>query len=297
MKRDDDCIDAILREHGIAAPWQPMFSTGIANRVYATDEIVLRVSLDEPDALADAHTEWVAAPVAHAAGVLTPRLIAVDDSRRLTATPYSIWERVHGESMGQFVHHAVVPISTWHAVGTELARLHSEVRACPDPHGWLDTPSLGDPRAAIERLARDNRIAAPTVLAVEDWLLRLEPLLGGAPPPRFVHDDLHDMNLMCRADGSLAALIDWGDAGWGDPALDFGAIPIHAMPAALEAYERVAPETLGEAVEARILWARLEGALGRMISDPRRTGKWQELVRFMREPPPRWRSFAAVLTA
>jgi aminoglycoside phosphotransferase (APT) family kinase protein len=28
------------------------------------------------------------------------------------------------------------------------------------------------------------------------------------------------MNLMCARDGILLALIDWGDAGWGDPALE-----------------------------------------------------------------------------
>ena len=272
-----------------------MLSTGIANRIYATKEFVLRIALDEPDALADARTEWIAAPVARAAGVLTPRLVACDDSRRLTKTLYSIWERVAGEPLGLFGRHARIPLSTWQSLGTELARLHTAVTACPDPNGWLDTPSLGDPREALTTLIAANRLAAPIATALATWLDRLQRAIVAAPAPRFLHDDLHEMNILVAADGSLAALIDWGDAGWGDPALDFAAVPIDAMTSALESYERLAPELLGDAVEARILWARLDDALGRLALDARRSGKLQELVRFVNAPPPRWRPFVAPL--
>jgi aminoglycoside phosphotransferase (APT) family kinase protein len=290
---DASAIDAILRHHGLHAAWRQLVSTGIANRIYATDAVVIRVALDDAEALADAHTEWVAAPVAHAAGVLTPRLIASEDSRRLVATPYSIWERVDGEALGQFARRAAVPRSTWQAIGRELARLHTEVRACPDPHGWLDTPALGDPRQALTILASAGRLDAQTARALEAWIERLQRLVAGTPPVRFVHDDLHEMNLMCRGDGALAALIDWGDAGWGDPALDFAALPVDGMTIALEALEEIAPDILGDGVEARGLWARLTGALERMTMDPRRDGKLKELVRFAAGAPPRWRAFTA----
>lgn len=295
VNRGDDAfaIDAILRHHGLFASWRQLPSTGIANRIYATDTVVIRVALDDAEALADANTERVAAPVVHAAGVLTPRLLAADDSQRLIATPYSIWERVHGEALGQYARRTPVPQSTWQAIGRELARLHTEVRACPDPHGWLDAPAVGDPREALTVLARIGRLETQTLRSLDAWMGRLERLRTGTAPVRFVHDDLHEMNLMCRSDGSLAALIDWGDAGWGDPALDFLALPIDSMTIALGAYEEIAPDVLGDDVEARILWARLAGALERLIMDPRRDEDLKELMRFVAGPPSRWDAFAA----
>jgi hypothetical protein len=76
---------------------------GLANWVFATDAIVLRVASDHPDAVPDARTESVAAPVAHQAGVRTPRLIAFDHSRALVDRPYSVWERMHGMTLGRVV--------------------------------------------------------------------------------------------------------------------------------------------------------------------------------------------------
>ena len=298
MSGDADApdVDGILRHHGLHAPWSPLPSTGVANRVYATAAVVVRVARAEAEAYADAHTEWVAAPVAHAAGVLSPRLLAYDEAGRFAATPYSIWQRVDGEALGLVARRTAIPAATWRALGGELARLHGEVRACPDPHGWLDSPSLGEPQLALATLAARGRLDAQWVRALERWLHRLAPLIAtAAPTARFVHDDLHEMNLMCRADGTLTALIDWGDAGWGDPALDFAALPVVGMEDALAAYEAVAPGLLGDGVEARILWARLTGALERLVWNARRDGKLRELARFSAAPPPRWRPFVDAL--
>jgi hypothetical protein len=50
---------------------------------------------------------------------------------------------------------------------------------------------------------------------------------------------------MWTAQGELLAVIDRGDAGWGDPALDFDAIPLEFVPAVLEDYSGNT-ESLGE---------------------------------------------------
>jgi aminoglycoside phosphotransferase (APT) family kinase protein len=55
-----------------------------------------------------------------------------------------------------------------------------------------------------------------------------------ATPRHFLHADLHEMNIMSTPAGTLLALIAWGDAGWGDPALDFPAVPLRMMSAAFE---------------------------------------------------------------
>jgi aminoglycoside phosphotransferase (APT) family kinase protein len=72
---------------------------------------------------------------------------------------------------------------------------------------------------------------------------------------RFLHNDVHAMNVMCGRDGILLALIDWGDAGWGDPALELAQVPLDAMPFVLQGYESEAH--LDDAAEARMLWDKL----------------------------------------
>src|SRR5215472_8057848 len=96
-----DPVDEILAAYRLSGPWQRLEATGIANRIYATQDLVLRVATDHPDAIVDARTESVAAPVAREAGILTPRLIAFDDSRTIVDRPFSLWERVHGETLGR----------------------------------------------------------------------------------------------------------------------------------------------------------------------------------------------------
>ncbi|TVR02674.1 MAG: hypothetical protein EA403_08080 [Spirochaetaceae bacterium] len=78
---------------------------------------------------------------------------------------------------------------------------------------------------------------------------------------RFIHGDIHPMNVMCSSAGELLAIIDWGDAGWGDPFLDFAGIPFDHIPAALEGYEAEAPGLLGRNPDLRVAWNRLLDAI------------------------------------
>jgi aminoglycoside phosphotransferase (APT) family kinase protein len=59
----------------------------------------------------------------------------------------------------------------------------------------------------------------------------------------------------------LRAIIDWGDAGWGDPALDFAAVPLDQMSSALAGYGPENRRRLGNAPEARFIWDRLYNAI------------------------------------
>jgi aminoglycoside phosphotransferase (APT) family kinase protein len=72
-------------------------------------------------------------------------------------------------------------------------------------------------------------------------------------------------------EGGGAILIDWADAAWGDPAADFGSIPMHDVPHALEGYEEVA--SLGEGAEARILRAVIGQAVRKHASGLRDAGR------------------------
>ena len=88
MNADPELIDAMLAAHGVSGPWCALPSTGVANRIFATRDVVLRVATDHPDGVPDARTESIAAPAARAAGILTPKLIAFDDTRTLVDGPF-----------------------------------------------------------------------------------------------------------------------------------------------------------------------------------------------------------------
>jgi hypothetical protein len=135
-----DPVDEILAAYRVSGRWQRLEATGVANRIYATQDLVLRVATDHPDAIVDARTESIAAPVAREAGVLTPRLIAFDDSRTIMDRPFSLWERIHGETLGLADFRGNIREDIWRNVGQQIARLHDRVRSCRDPHGYLDTP-------------------------------------------------------------------------------------------------------------------------------------------------------------
>ena len=270
-----DPVDAILRAYGVPGPWETLPATGVVNRIYATSRIVLRVATDYPDAVADARTESVAAPAAYSAGIRTPLLIVFDDSRALVDRPLSIWERVHGATLGLAGLDAGRTRSVWREVGQELARLHQRVRACPDPRGYLDPSgyelNLHDRlRRLVDARLTDDRSAR----AIERLIDELAPIVGAARcQPRFLHQDLHAMNVMCTSTGSFLAILDWGDAGWGDPTLDFASIPLDMIPAALDGYGSAGQRTLGANPIARFVWSHLHGALdatlkGRMKAIP-----------------------------
>jgi aminoglycoside phosphotransferase (APT) family kinase protein len=257
----DDRVDQILAAHGIEGPWERLTSTGLANRIYATRDVVLRVATDHPDGFCDARTESVAAPAARAAGVLTPRLIAFDDSRTLVDRPFSLWERVHGETLGDWELPGEARQEVWHEAGQQIARLHEGVTSCPDPDGYLEETGreLRLDRV-LARFVDSGRGSRESVEEIERLIVELTPFVSQtAAAERFVRNDLHEGNVLCGRGGGLLAVIDWGDAGWGDPTLDFAAVPLECLGAALEGYGR--REWLGEYPEARFVWDRLHNAL------------------------------------
>jgi aminoglycoside phosphotransferase (APT) family kinase protein len=274
MQRDaqmaGDPVDRILAAYRITGPWESLTATGVANRIYATRDVVLRVATDHPDAVVDARTESVAAPVARAAGVLTPRLIAFDDTRSIVDRPFSLWERVHGATLGDWELSWDARQEVWRAVGQQIARLHDGVRSCPDPDGYLEDTRRELRLDPVLRQFADSRPGSgELVREIERLIAELAPFVSRwAGPDCFVHNDLHEWNILCGREGGLAAVLDWGDAGWGDPALDFAAIPLERLNAALEGYGQV--ERLGEHPEARFVWDRLHNALEDAIDDPRR---------------------------
>jgi aminoglycoside phosphotransferase (APT) family kinase protein len=262
IRLDPEIITALFAAHGVSGLWEELPSTGVANRIFATRDVVLRVATDHPEAEPDARTESVAAPVAHAAGILTPRLIAFDDTRTLIGRPFSLWERVHGETLGATNLSPQKIADVWRAVGRELAKLHARVRACADPNGYLDQPARNqDVSAQLNRLVAAQQIEVDAAQRIERFAQELQSRSATEVEPCFIHDDIYAMNVMCSSAGELLAILDWGDAGWGDPAIDFASMPLEAVGPALEGYEAEISHPLSASFAARVAWYRLLDAV------------------------------------
>lgn len=128
---------------------------------------------------------------------------------------------------------AIVP---WHA--GETADRHplrpQGVRDLGRAMRSLHTPAPPDapvnPFRGIPLAERPDPLPALTALhdgAVPRPLQRVwrRALAAGPPGPlAWTHGDLHARNVLGAPDGSLVAIIDWGDVGAGDPAVDLSAL-------------------------------------------------------------------------
>ena len=290
-----DPVDAILAVCGISGPWEPLHATGIANRIYATETVVVRVATDHAEALSDARTESVAAPVAYAAGIRTPRLLVFDDSMRLLDRPYSVWERVHGQTLGCLPPEQRSMRNTWRDVGRQLALLHRRVDRCDDPRGYLDKPERNlDLHNLLEKLVSMGRVDGNSAREISRLINRLRHEALEDAKECFLHNDIHDMNIMCSQTGELMAVLDWGDAGWGDPTIEFAQIPLSAIPCVLNGYREIAPDLLGETPGARIVWDKLDYAMEELAQNPAYSIPLEEYWQFLDSEDclaqePKWR--------
>ena len=269
MENTLDPIDKILEVCGISGPWEPLDATGVANRIYATKDVVIRVAKEHPEALRDARTESIAAPVAYEAGLLTPRLIVFDDSRDLLDRPYSIWERVHGETLGLISSDPHSMPNTWRQVGHQMSLLHVNVEQFEDPKKYLHEPERDlELKSLLEKLVSTDHFSKDLAEEISSLITELHPAVLEESRICFLHSDVKDMNIMCTSGDELLALIDWGDAGWGDPTFDFRQIPLPAIPFVLEGYREVAPNLLGETLIERIIWDKLADVMEESLENP-----------------------------
>lgn len=213
--------------------------------------------------------EALAAPIARAAGVRTPALVAaaLDGDE-----PHTMWERIDGAPLAERE-----AAAAWREIGRQLAILH--VRARCEPSGVLFSRDKRDARPHLHALAPER------AAFFARWLDRLERV--PAAPARLLHNDIQALNVLCAPAG--ATLIDWGDAGWGDPASELGSIPMPRVPDVLDGYEEVA--SLGQQVEARILRAVI-GQGVRKLAERARERPLRELQAFLDgDLPARWRGW------
>lgn len=273
---------------------------GLINAIYALGgDFVLRVPRDHPDTIAQVRVEAIAAPVAHAAGVRTPRLIAYEEAGDLLPVPYTIYERVQGRTLGllEWEPAAIVPL--WRELGRDLARLHTVIPTEGPQSPLLLAGSRPDPRDMARERVSDGWFTGLEARWLMAWLDRLADAASVEVPARLVHLDVQATNIMVGPDDlQYRALLDWGCAGRGDAAFDFFNFPLRAVPYVLEGHRAILPLDDDEQAEARILWRHLQyalevlprGAAPGMAWGERPLAWLLEVMRFFQEEvPPRWR--------
>ena len=248
---------------------------GIFNKIYQLeDDFILRISRQHPRSFTIAQTEALAVPLARKAGVRTPELLVHDASRDIIPVPYTIFERVRGETLGLLDLEPQDTPDVWREVGRDLARLHTSVLESDIAIDYEDIP---DPRVWPDELA-----TAGYFTKIEaNWLARwLEHLASAALQPTskcFCHGDVQATNIMVKARShDYLALLDWGNAHWGDPAHDFGDRPIRTTPYVLQGYREIKPFENDETAEARILWRHFQLALHNLSREPQPNHSWAE---------------------
>ncbi len=104
------------------------------------------------------------------------------------------------------------------------------VRACRDVPGMggpVKTEGRGAPLPSLDPWVQEWTAKADPAEVSRDAVLAVWHDALAAPSydgePRWFHGDLHEGNLLVR-DGRLAAVIDWGAAGRGDPAIELNAM-------------------------------------------------------------------------
>jgi hypothetical protein len=286
----DDQVQEILAKHGLPCDGlvERCLQEGVVNHVRFVGDLCLR-TLKEPNYASDVWTETVAVPAVVQAGAMVPALLAFDCSQSIVPTLVTIYRRVPGEPLGALVSLAD-PASIYRQLGEQIGTWHRNVRTVPDPHGHLDRPEFPNPRQVVAQ--NEDRLSVGELRWVDALLTRL----GEAQSTErgFVHWDLHVLNVLVH-EGRLSSVLDWGDAGWADAAINFHCLPAEYLPEALDGFGSQDSDFIGRCLLGVVLYAlngihRPDDAM----QPYRNTGhrRWRSLIRLMRreldEPWQRW---------
>jgi hygromycin-B 7''-O-kinase len=259
----DEALRAIAHRHGLpTGPGAALPTSGIINSVYAIGaDFVLRVPRDHPGHVEQLKREKDAIPLAVAAGVRTPEVIAYDDACDIVPVPYLVVARVKGRDAESLESVDIGPV-VWDELGRDLRRLHEWA----DPSlGWTsgagqDVEVLEHPSTSAEARRLDGWLAPQEARWLRAWTDHLEQYLARPARTCLVHGDVQMSNLMVHQ-GQFEALLDWGCARHDDPVADFVALPLRLADQVLGGYERAQDGSDPVSFRARILWRRIQVVL------------------------------------
>lgn len=267
-RREREALREIARRHGVAAEAvRPAPCQGAASSVWwLGDELVLKVAAPGEGFAADLRKEALVIPFAVRSGVRTPESLDSGELAGLDGPrPWLLLRRAPGRPAdgGEPGDRGLLEL------GRELAVLHSA--AVPaEVRGGLPVDTPGDPRPAIRALAVRGQLSPTLGDWLCGWLDRLADERPSDAGTTLIHGDIAAGNLLLADDGSLTALLDWGDAAWSDPAVEFAKVPPRRLPPVLTGYlgDRAAVAERGRGWMARVLWHQLSWAVLRLPGEP-----------------------------
>lgn len=245
----DEQIRKLLGKHNLpVAPIEESPHEGSVNYVRMVGDLCIRI-LKVEDYASDIFTEAVAVPAVREAGADVPELLVFDQDRDIFPGLVSIYRRFPGEPLGQCQYDLNLS-EVYREVGEQIARWSSRVAEINDPNQWLDKPNLDNAWECLER--NGDRISLYERGWFEATITRLDQ--AKAEEPIFVHWDLHPHNILVH-EGRFVAVIDWGDAGWGDAAINYHCLPASMLPTLFESLEDASHELIGRCLYATLAYA------------------------------------------
>jgi aminoglycoside phosphotransferase (APT) family kinase protein len=200
--------------------------------------------------------------------VPAPRWVGTDDHPQ-DPWPFAVARRVPGRELAEVAPPDPARVPAAAALGAFLAELRApatrnlvrEIELPVDPmQRGLPAARLAQTRAQLSALAAEG-IWTPDP-AVDGLLEEGRGLAPPAAEPVLVHGDLHVRHLLLDDRGDASGVIDWGDVGLADPALDlalaYAAFSGPARVALVDAYGGLDAE---RELRARCLAVRLSALL------------------------------------
>ncbi|MBX3095391.1 MAG: aminoglycoside phosphotransferase family protein [Fimbriimonadaceae bacterium] len=293
-------VEEFLLRHGLPTENITLLPpAGMVNHVFCIgDTHCLRVNRQDVEE-DDAYTERAVLPIVALADIPHPRLLVFDDSRTTLPTAATVYEWIEGETVGT----NPPTFAQFRVLAGDLGRAMARIHALPTDRieeRFLDPADPYDLDSELANATREMTLDGYHLSWFARWGQRLMEA-GGPTPTRFIHNDLHGGNIMYDGTtGHLRAILDWGDVGYGDPAIEFNTLPVWIWDDLLVAYESEGG-TLGPGGEFRLLAHYIDSAFRFMSADfvnmkeihspwwPRPLSRWAELTFWMaRGASPRW---------
>ena len=242
MPTDTGLVNRIAARHGITGEPRLLPNSGMVNEAWMLGgthvlRIIFKDVCDD-----EAEREAAVVPVVREAGIRTPALVAANLAGDIVPRPYTIYERAEGALLGHLDVDPGTCGALYHELGREIALLTRVEVPSPVMRLLRNEPAFH----AEEQLARAHALGKVTDAERDDigaYIARLDSMLQ--PPARsaLIHRDLHPWNLFADPESlELTAIIDWGDAAWGDPAAEFASMPMTAIEPMLAGYRSAGGE-------------------------------------------------------
>lgn len=230
-----DQVKAIATHHLLHGEPRLLPNSGMVNEAWLIGDAVIRIIRDAENDDEAERESWVV-PLVGSGGVPTPELLAADLSKTLVARPYTIYRRAKGVLLAALDGEP----ASYKELYRELGRTVSQIgRIQVDEHlrKRLRSSSPLDAKLQLQRSYDAGAVDSDDLPLVENLIEDLINLGSFPAESRFLHRDIHPWNFFIHPDAaSLECIIDWGDAAWGEPAVEFASMPLVALQPMLNGY-------------------------------------------------------------